>query len=204
MLQSQGSDRPPAAISGGPAYGEDGFIRELQACVNSARKAGTRVKKLLAGKCQRAAQWECCERGVCAEFSQEKALHQHDIEQIDDDRCKAMKAQDEARERVRQVAQGSRSNRLAAAMREEEDDVDPWAALTSQGAWHSTRGCQRNAHCEDEHAHVRGAQKNQTGHATVTTQPGNPRCKDSGPAHFSLSYDDKGPTDPGGMGSGMD
>ena len=107
-------------IAGAP--GEDTLVRDLQNCVNQARKAEGRVKKLVQDRQQRLAQWNQYERNVRAEFLKERARHQQDVEQIEAELGRAVQAQEAARAKVRAAAQGSETKSSAAIPGEDEYD----------------------------------------------------------------------------------
>ena len=89
-----------------PGGGEDTLLKDLQTCVNNARKSENKVKRLIVDKHQRLAQWAQYEKTVKAEFLAEKARHQKDLDNIESELTKAIEAQEMARARVRQAAQG--------------------------------------------------------------------------------------------------
>ena len=101
------------------------LVKELQASVNAARKAESRVKKIAQEKQLRAAQWRQYEQEVRTAFLSERRRHFQQLAQLDADMERALTAQTEARAKVRLTAQGS----LPADTGVEPEasiDVDPW------------------------------------------------------------------------------
>ena len=111
--------------------GGDGMIRELQTSLNAARKAESRVKKLLADRSQKTTQWESYEKELRSAFLKERKRHQSDLERIEKELRQAVLSQEEARARVRQAAQGSSGSFAVADKEMEAEEPDPWLELTA-------------------------------------------------------------------------
>ena len=68
------------AGSGLPASGvPDNLVRDLQSCVNGARKAESKVKKLVADRAKRIAQWDAYQAEVRSAFLAERKRHSQDL-----------------------------------------------------------------------------------------------------------------------------
>ena len=104
---------------------DDNLVRDLQACVNQARKAESRVKKILSDQALRAAQWDRYEKDVRTAFLSERKRHEANLEKLDAELSAALQAQEEARAKVRSAASGQRP--ATPAPEAGTPSPDPWA-----------------------------------------------------------------------------
>ena len=104
---------------------ETNLLKELQTCVNAARKAEQKVKKLAEQKQQKILQWKKYEKDVRSQFLAERSRHTNDLQQLEIEMDKALAAQEHARARVRTTAQGSDGPKMEEDV-PQEMEVDPW------------------------------------------------------------------------------
>ena len=117
-------------ISSSGSAGDVGLVKQLQSCVNAARKAETKVKKLCQDKQVRIAQWRQYEQDVKSAFLAERQRHLSTLEQLEVDISKALTAQEDARAKVRAAAQAQGSEDVG--MEPPSPEVrDPWADLVA-------------------------------------------------------------------------
>ena len=126
--QSAGTDLAQALSSSSTQ--DDSLVKNLQSCVNMARKAEGKVKRLALDRATKVAQWEAYERQVREAFLAEKRRHTQDLDTLDADIAKAIQSQELAREKVRQAAAGPVSS-VAPVTRDEDMGPDPWLDLVS-------------------------------------------------------------------------
>ena len=117
-------------ISSSGTDGDAGLVKQLQSCVNAARKAETKVKKLLQDKQVRVAQWRQYEQDVKSAFLAERKRHLGMLEQLEADTSKALAAQEEARAKVRAAAQ-AQDSRDVGMVPSPPEMGDPWAELVA-------------------------------------------------------------------------
>ena len=108
----------------------DTMLKELQSCVNEARKSEAKVKRWISDEQQRMAQWKAYERNVRTEFLAEGARHLKDLDDLDSELSKALETQEAARANVRCSAQGPEEHREPM---EQDDEKDPWRSTIA--AW---------------------------------------------------------------------
>ena len=124
--RSQNAELEQMLSSTGAHGSADSIVKSLQQCVNAARKAENRVKKLLSDKALKNAQWERYQKDVRAAFTAEKRRHNQHLEKLEQELLKAVEVQEEARTRVRLAAQGHSGG--DEAMDAEEEETDSWLA----------------------------------------------------------------------------
>ena len=110
----------------------DTLLKDLQSCVNGARKAEARVKKLRQDRQQRLLQWKTYQREVKAEFLKQHARHQQNLEQIEADLVKALAGQDEARSRVRAAALSAGQDADVVELPPAVEAEDPWVSFLGE------------------------------------------------------------------------
>ena len=124
--QSQKEELAQVMSSAHAQSSADSIVRDLQHCVNLARKAEGRVKRLLSEKALKNAQWEQYQRDVRSAFAAEKKRHSQNLEKISQELEQALRNQEDARSKVRLAAQGQPTADVP--MPDDGDLDDPWLA----------------------------------------------------------------------------
>ena len=110
-------------------------MKALQSCVNSARKAEGKVKRILAEK----EQWIAYDQEMKTAYLTEKKRHSQNMEQLEEDLRLALAQQKEARLRVREAARASEKEGIregeASGVAEMEEE-DPCACLVDRSENH--------------------------------------------------------------------
>ena len=129
VKDGQATDRGVGQQMAGHTGQEDLLLKHMQTCVNQARKAENKVKRLQADHQHRVLQWKQYEQDVRSAFMAERARHQRDLEQLGGELEQALQQQEAARMKVRLAAQGPTTEVLAMEV-QSEDEMDPWFELT--------------------------------------------------------------------------
>ena len=122
-----------APLDGVPAVGdgEVTMVQELQKAVNNARKMESKVKRIHLEQAERKAQWQNWEQDLKRTYVKERARFQAALNRLDGELQEALRAQEQARSALRQVANGQQAMEdVGAAEGEAEFEeligADPW------------------------------------------------------------------------------
>ena len=100
-----------APLDGAPALvdGEVTMVQELQKAVDSARKMESKVKRIHLEQAERKAQWQNWEQDLKRTYVKERARFQAALNRLDGELQEALRAQEQARSALRQVANGQQA-----------------------------------------------------------------------------------------------